>query len=63
MDALNDIEVDWFSVCVLGSIIPGIVEAFYGHRLYLFSRSKLAAGVVFFVCHFIEILRRHSCVF
>lgn len=49
LDALDEIQVDWFSVCILGSTIPGMVEAFYASRLYRFSGSKLAAGVIYFL--------------
>ncbi|KAL0957032.1 hypothetical protein HGRIS_003133 [Hohenbuehelia grisea] len=46
LDAFNEIQVDWFSVCILGAIIPGTVQAFYAHRLYMFSGSKIAGGIV-----------------
>lgn len=42
----NEIGIDWFAVCILGAIITGIVELFYGFRLYSFSRSKAVTAVI-----------------
>lgn len=49
LDALDENQVDWFDVCVLGSIIPSCVEAFYAIRLYSFSKSKLASSIISFL--------------
>ncbi|KAJ7139242.1 hypothetical protein C8R44DRAFT_302150 [Mycena epipterygia] len=38
--------LEWFPVCVLGSLIAGIVQGFYAHRLYIFSGSRIAGGIV-----------------
>ncbi|KAJ7139271.1 hypothetical protein C8R44DRAFT_693717 [Mycena epipterygia] len=38
--------LEWFPVCILGSLIAGIVQGFHAHRLYTFSGSKIAGGTV-----------------
>jgi len=38
--------LEWFPVCILGSLIAGIVQLFYAHRLYIFSSSKIAGGII-----------------
>ncbi|KAJ7139085.1 hypothetical protein C8R44DRAFT_763872 [Mycena epipterygia] len=38
--------LEWFPVCILGSLIAGIVQAFYAYRLHTFSGSKFAGGAV-----------------
>ncbi|KAJ7610425.1 hypothetical protein FB45DRAFT_1121482 [Roridomyces roridus] len=36
--------LEWFPVCVLGSLIAGIVQLFYTYRLDRFSGSKIIGG-------------------
>ncbi|KAK7436210.1 hypothetical protein VKT23_019287 [Stygiomarasmius scandens] len=45
-EALDINHTDWFTVCILGSIVAGIVQFFYAHRLWLFSKSIIAGGIV-----------------
>ncbi|KAJ6514771.1 hypothetical protein DFH09DRAFT_1373931 [Mycena vulgaris] len=39
-------ELEWFPVCILGSLIAGIVQLYYAYRLHLFSNSKITTGIV-----------------
>ncbi|KAF8214271.1 hypothetical protein K438DRAFT_1956356 [Mycena galopus ATCC 62051] len=38
--------LEWFPVCILGSVIAGIVQLFYAHRLRLYSGSWITGGIV-----------------
>ncbi|KAF5392192.1 hypothetical protein D9757_001526 [Collybiopsis confluens] len=38
--------LEWFPVCILGSLIAGIVQMFYANRVYTFSRSKPAYAII-----------------
>ncbi|KAK7045001.1 hypothetical protein R3P38DRAFT_2882054 [Favolaschia claudopus] len=38
--------LEWFPVCILGSIVAGIVQIFYAWRLRSFSGSWIAGGIV-----------------
>ncbi|KAJ7154332.1 hypothetical protein C8R43DRAFT_1000866 [Mycena crocata] len=38
--------LEWFPVCILGSLIAGIVQLYYAYRLRLFSSSNVASGIV-----------------
>ncbi|KAJ7448363.1 hypothetical protein FB451DRAFT_1567285 [Mycena latifolia] len=38
--------LEWFPVCILGSLIAGIVQLFYAYRLQIFSGSGIAGGAV-----------------
>ncbi|KAH8817822.1 hypothetical protein DL96DRAFT_397488 [Flagelloscypha sp. PMI_526] len=49
LDALDEIQVDWISVCLLGAIIPGIVQCFYAWRIRNVSGSLLAGGFIGFL--------------
>ncbi|KAH8832526.1 hypothetical protein DL96DRAFT_1704587 [Flagelloscypha sp. PMI_526] len=48
-EALEDIQIDWISVCLLGAIIPGIVQGFYAWRIRKISGSLLAGGIIGFL--------------
>ncbi|KAJ7660354.1 hypothetical protein DFH06DRAFT_1044088 [Mycena polygramma] len=46
LDVFDKSALEWFPVCILGSIIAGIVQLFYGYRLHAFSGSRIAGGIV-----------------
>jgi hypothetical protein len=46
LDVFDKSALEWFPVCILGSLVAGIVQGFYAHRLYVFSGSKIAGGIV-----------------
>ncbi|KAJ7857904.1 hypothetical protein B0H13DRAFT_1520210, partial [Mycena leptocephala] len=37
LDVFDRSALEWFPVCILGSIIAGIVQLFYAYRLHAFS--------------------------
>ncbi|KIK65657.1 hypothetical protein GYMLUDRAFT_240157 [Collybiopsis luxurians FD-317 M1] len=43
--------LEWFPVCILGSLIAGTVQIFYAHRVYTFSRSKIIGGIIVLSSH------------
>jgi len=46
LDVFDRSALEWFPVCILGSIIAGIVQLFYAYRLRAFSGSWIAGGIV-----------------
>ncbi|KAJ6557653.1 hypothetical protein B0H19DRAFT_946412, partial [Mycena capillaripes] len=46
LDVFDRSALEWFPVCILGSIIAGIVQLFYAYRLHAFSGSRIAGGIV-----------------
>ncbi|KAF7333390.1 hypothetical protein MVEN_02354700 [Mycena venus] len=46
LEVFDKSALEWFPVCILGSLVAGIVQGFYAHRLYVFSGSKIAGGIV-----------------
>lgn len=50
IDVFDRSALEWFPVCILGSIIAGIVQLFYAYRLSVFSGSRIAGGIVTLVC-------------
>ncbi|KAF7351478.1 hypothetical protein MSAN_01580000 [Mycena sanguinolenta] len=49
LDMFDRSALEWFPVCILGSIIAGIVQLFYCPRLRAFSGSWIAGGIVTFL--------------
>ncbi|KAJ7240660.1 hypothetical protein B0H12DRAFT_1237275 [Mycena haematopus] len=49
LEVFDKSALEWFPVCILGSIIAGIVQLFYAYRLRAFSGSWIAGGVVTFL--------------
>ncbi|KAJ6459073.1 hypothetical protein C8R45DRAFT_1031381 [Mycena sanguinolenta] len=49
LDVFDRSALEWFPVCILGSIIAGIVQLFYAYRLRAFSGSWIAGGIVTFL--------------
>lgn len=49
LDVFDRSALEWFPVCILGSIIAGIVQLFYAYRVRAFSGSWIAGGLVTFV--------------
>ncbi|KAK7443466.1 hypothetical protein VKT23_015639 [Stygiomarasmius scandens] len=46
LEAFNSSRLTWFPVCILGSLIAGIVQLYYAHRLYLLFGSKIMGSLV-----------------
>ncbi|KAH8832177.1 hypothetical protein DL96DRAFT_1706559 [Flagelloscypha sp. PMI_526] len=44
--ALDAMLLDWFSTPILTAVTSGLVQAFFGYRIYVFSRSWIVASVV-----------------
>ncbi|KAJ7500069.1 hypothetical protein FB451DRAFT_1119217 [Mycena latifolia] len=40
LEVFDKSALEWFPVCILGSLIAGIVQLFYAYRLHVFSGSK-----------------------
>lgn len=53
LDVFDKSALEWFPVCILGALIAGTVQLFYGYRLYSLSRSKIA-GVIVAVVRFLS---------
>ncbi|KAJ7749898.1 hypothetical protein B0H16DRAFT_1844079 [Mycena metata] len=49
LDVFEKSALEWFPVCILGSIIAGMVQLFYAHRLFALSGSRIAGGIVAFL--------------
>ncbi|KAJ7133833.1 hypothetical protein C8R46DRAFT_1139948 [Mycena filopes] len=49
LDVFEKSALEWFPVCILGSIIAGMVQLFYAYRLHAFSGSRIAGGLVTFL--------------
>ncbi|KAJ7888177.1 hypothetical protein B0H14DRAFT_2694453 [Mycena olivaceomarginata] len=49
LDVFDRSALEWFPVCILGSIIAGIVQLFYAYRVRAFSGSWIAGGLVTFL--------------
>ncbi|KAH8832178.1 hypothetical protein DL96DRAFT_1590146 [Flagelloscypha sp. PMI_526] len=43
---LDAILIDWFSTPVLTAVTSGLVQAYFGYRLYVFSKSWIIAGII-----------------
>ncbi|KAF8169975.1 hypothetical protein K438DRAFT_2024530 [Mycena galopus ATCC 62051] len=49
LDVFQKSALEWFPVCILGSVIAGTVQLFYAYRLRAFSGSWIASGIVTFL--------------
>ncbi|KAJ7698279.1 hypothetical protein B0H17DRAFT_1006783 [Mycena rosella] len=46
LEVFDKSALEWFPVCILGSLIAGIVQLFYAYRLQVFSGSRIAGGAI-----------------
>ncbi|KAF5365281.1 hypothetical protein D9758_005338 [Tetrapyrgos nigripes] len=48
LEVFDKSALEWFPVCILGSVIAGMVQLFYAHRIRLLIGSKLLGSLVAF---------------